>query len=472
MIQTTYVEGFHLFLEGEFSSKAHLGSCAVSSKGCRNPSLVPMCGVGSISARRLFCALESLLLLWVRVSLIRVLHAAPSSAARCGESSPSCLEPPQPRAGSEGWSRTGQGPGMEEVVEVHQCCHWILSWKAVLWCLGVGGLSLWDQGVLCPGSGRWHLSEPRLLQLLHPREAHRHPRGWRREAGSSGRGAPGAGRARQKRSRCPGSPRGGMPAGRGCQGCREDGAGAEPGARRHRGLAHLGAGGGRRPAAGRGAGPGPLPRCTLSGAGGEPQTKSRGRSRAGTGARRGRPGGRGRGGGGGQRHRGAEPGSGAAGEPGLLRSPGTKGSCCPPRAPWPGAPQHHAPQGARLRLGGPADPLQPERSPAPGEAVSTGRRRRSRNRRRAGTLSGSLPVKGGGEGGDDTHIHDPFCSAMGSGGGCTSRLTKPARSALEGLGSGRRAAAVPEPSSTFVLAGAKVHRAGKGEAGGRRRKPP
>lgn len=164
-------------------------------------------------------------------------------------------------------------------------------------------------------------------------------------------------------------------------------------------------GSGRGPAAGRGAGPGPLPRCTLSGAGGEPQTKSRGRSRAGTGARRGRPGGRGRGGGGGQRHRGAEPGSGAAGEPGLLRSPGTKGSCCPPRAPWPGAPQHHAPQGARLRLGGPPDPLQPERSPAPGEAVSTGRRRRSRSRRRAGDPLRQPPRKGWRRGGGTTHTY-------------------------------------------------------------------
>lgn len=83
------------------------------------------------------------------------------------------------------------------------------------------------------------------------------------------------------------------------------------------------------------AGRGPLP-SSLSGAGGEPQTKSRGRSRAGTGARRGRPGG---GDAAGAAARGTgEPSPGAGRRSLGLRSPGTKGSCCPRTAPWPGLP--------------------------------------------------------------------------------------------------------------------------------------
>lgn len=86
--------------------------------------------------------------------------------------------------------------------------------------------------------------------------------------------------------------------------------------------------------AGRGPFPSPPPRCALSGASGEPQTKSRGR--AGTGARRGRPGG---GDAAGAAARGTgEPSPGAGRRSLGLRSPGTKGSCWPRRAPWPGLP--------------------------------------------------------------------------------------------------------------------------------------
>lgn len=131
--------------------------------------------------------------------------------------------------------------------------------------------------------------------------------GWRRMAEVSGRCSPGAGRARQKGTRCHSRSRGRRPAGLGCPGCREDGEGEERVALEPSGAgpwrrAGSAPGTGRWQIAARGReaevrGPGPPPslppspgaRCQEQA--GEPQTKSRGRSRAGTGARRGRPGG-------------------------------------------------------------------------------------------------------------------------------------------------------------------------------------
>lgn len=141
---------------------------------------------------------------------------------------------------------------------------------------------------------------PKLWQLLHLREADRHPQGARGGRRSAQAGGPprlaGLGRSGADATAALGE--GGRPgsavrAAEGMGKVRSGGWSREPAGAWRRAGSAPGTGRGRAAAGAerRRCGARPPPRCMLSGAGGEPQTKSRGRSRAGTGARRGRPGG-------------------------------------------------------------------------------------------------------------------------------------------------------------------------------------
>lgn len=276
-------------------------------------------------------------------------------------------------------------------MEEHQCWHRILGWEAApgqrsVESLGAQRLRYRGWSVLgVPLLFHGTLAFPALPSVELGRKA--------RSSSSS----PGAVEARQPRGRR-----------------------AELGGRR------CGAGGGEErpaaggaglsaPGAGRGAAPSPRPspvRAVRSGRGAA--DKEPGPEPSGHRGQEGAARGRGRGGGGGQRHRGAEPGRGAA-EPRAALA-GNKRLLLPALSAVARGPRHHGRLRAPPRPGAAAAarPLQPERCPAPPAPVSTGEPAAASPGRAAGGEA-ALPGHGSGGGGSPAAEQSPQSARRGRG---------------------------------------------------------